>query len=273
MGVLPVLELFINLSQILGGFEIVGVLVVFFDGAVTTCFELFAGQATAGGFLKFLELIGIAHHVAHVGVLIKFLALHRGARGSILGAFDGDAVGGMVLDDVVVDVDRIVGVIQLEVESGELVKNGGVVGLSLTDGFKGEGRGIDQFKFEGGFVERVVDIVISGVLGQLLLSQHHGGFGVFFEGGVNFAGRAGAKEPLLFSLVANHLECAVAQHFTPFQKAWSLFEDALQEGDGVGMVGNLHRIDGLQPQGFCFCGEFLFRDFRHGEWGQGGRDT
>ncbi len=79
LGVMPVFELFVDACKFLDGAEVIGIRVVFFDDLVAAFGELFGGEAGAGGFFEFLELRGVLHEGAHVGVFVPLLLLHRSA--------------------------------------------------------------------------------------------------------------------------------------------------------------------------------------------------
>jgi hypothetical protein len=106
------------------------------------------GQAGARGLFEFLELGGVAHQRAHVGVFVPFLLLHRSAGGGVLGSLDGGSVGRVVLDDVVVNLRGDHRLLAVEVELGEFVEQFGVFRAALAHGFESEGGGFEEFEFE-----------------------------------------------------------------------------------------------------------------------------
>jgi len=122
VGIVPVFELFVDVGEVLDGGEVVRIGVVFLDDAVAALLELLAGEAGAGGLFQFLELGGVFHQGAHVGILIPLALLHGSACGGVLGTLDGDAIGGVVLDDVVVNFRCQQRVFADDVELGEAVE-------------------------------------------------------------------------------------------------------------------------------------------------------
>ena len=117
---------------------------------------------------------GVAHERAHVGVFVPLLLLHGGAGGGVLGALDGGAVGGVVLDDVVVNLGGEQRLFAGEVELGELVEEFGVFRVALADGFEGEGGGFEQFEFEAGVEEQVVGLIVERIFFEFLFDEREG---------------------------------------------------------------------------------------------------
>ncbi len=212
---------------------------------------------------------GVFHERAHVGVFIPLLLLHRGAGGGVLGALDGGAVGGVVLDDVVVNFGGEHRLLAGDVELGELVEQLGVFRAALADGFQGEGGGFEEFELDAGVEEQVVGLVVEGILFEFLLDEREGASRVFFGRALEFhdAHAAGlhAEEAAFFLGAAGELEFAFAKHFAAFEEPGAVFEDGLQQADAVGKVGGLNGGESFEPKGLEVRREFFFGDLGHGD--------
>ena len=268
LGVVPVFELFVDAGEFLDGGEVVGIGVVFFDDLVAAFDELLGGQAGAGGFFQFFELGGVPHEGAHVGVFVPLLLLHGSAGGGVLGALDGDAVGGVVFDDVVVNLGGQQWLFAVDVEVGELVEEFGVFRAAPAHGFKGEGGGFEEFEFEADVEEQVVGLIVERILFEFLFNERQCAFGVFFCMALEFhdAHAAGldAEEAGLFLGAAGESGVRICAAVCGLRETRAFLENALEERDGVIKIGGLNGGESLEPQGFEVRWEFFFGDLGHG---------
>jgi hypothetical protein len=177
-------------------------------------------------FSSLFELALVLHERAHVRVLVPLGFLHRSTGRGVLGSFDGDAVGGVVLDDVVVNFRREHWLFAGDIESGELVKELGVFRIALADGFQREGRGFKHLKFHTSVEEQLVGLIVEGILLKFLLNQRKRAFRVFLGLSLEFhrahATGLEAKETAFLLGSTGDLQLALAEQLSRFKETWGL---------------------------------------------------